>query len=119
MSDSRHTHGVQYVTVDSKFGAWWAEQTEVLVLQVGGWKEPEEACDSDVHPQDLSPCLGLVQVSTERTPVLGSGGRTYLSGRARVSQVKKGIGPKDWPVQKDPGWERAVYDSSHLTDGEN
>lgn len=86
---------------------------------MGGWKEPEEACDSDVYPQDLSPCLDLIQVSTERTPVLGSGGRTDLSGRARVSQVKKGIGPTDWPVQKGPGWERAVYDSSHLTDGEN
>ena len=32
VSGSRHTHGVQYVTVDSKFGVWWAEQTEVLVL---------------------------------------------------------------------------------------
>lgn len=37
---------MQYVTVDRKFGAWWPEQTEVLVLRVGGWKELEEACDS-------------------------------------------------------------------------
>lgn len=36
---------MQYVTVDRKFGAWWPEQTEVLVLRVGGWKD-EEACDS-------------------------------------------------------------------------
>lgn len=53
--------------------------------------------------------MGLVQVSTEKTPVLGSGGGTDLSGRARVSQVKKGIGPKDWPMQKGLGWEKAQF----------
>lgn len=45
--------------------------------------------------------MGLVQVSTEKTPVLGSGGGT--------DQVKKGIGPKDWPMQKGLGWEKAQF----------